>query len=370
MTAPLRPPLTVLHIDTERGWRGGQRQVLWLAEQLARRGHRSLVAARPGEPLAVRAVERGLELVPSTPFAEVDPVAPVALRRVIRRERVDVVHAHTGHAVALAALASLRSGASMVLTRRVVFPLRRNLATRWKYGRADAVIAISRAVAAALVAGGMDPARITVVPSGVDLTRPTDSAPRDVVRALGVPDGAPLVVMVAMLAASKDPVTFVRSVAVAHQRVPSMHAVMVGEGPLRGEVERIAGELGLAGTLHLAGFREDADRFLAAADVAALSSKEEGLGTVLVDALALGTPVAATAAGGIPEVIEDDVSGLLCPPGDAVALGVNIARLLAEPALAARLSAGARARGRDFSIERTAALTEAVYARVLGRSAP
>src|SRR5438045_1970313 len=122
--------ITVLHVDTERGWRGGERQALWLAEGLVRLGHRSIVAARPGDELARRAERAGLPVVGCEPMAELDPFTATTLRRVIRHEGVDVVHAHTGHAVALAALAARGTGAKMVLTRRVDFPLRRNRVTR------------------------------------------------------------------------------------------------------------------------------------------------------------------------------------------------------------------------------------------------
>src|SRR5690348_18437360 len=101
--------MRILHIDTERGWRGGERQTLWLATELAHRGHRSIVVARPEEPLAHRALAAGLDVVACAPLLEVDPRAVLALRRVIRRQRIDVVHAHTAHAVGLAALATVRS---------------------------------------------------------------------------------------------------------------------------------------------------------------------------------------------------------------------------------------------------------------------
>jgi glycosyltransferase involved in cell wall biosynthesis len=356
---------TVLHVATERGWRGGERQVLWLADGLARRGHRSLVAARPRQPLALRAAEHGLTVVPCDPRFEADPAAVVRLRRVVGREGARIVHAHTGHAVTLAALAALGTPARMVLTRRVDFPLRRNLGTRWKYGRAAAVIAISRAVADVLVAGGVERERIRIVPSGVDLERRIEPASRDTLAALGVPAGAPLVVLVAALVGHKDPGTFVRAIGAARRSIPALHALMVGEGPLRGEVERATAELGLSSAVHLTGYREDADALLAAADVVALSSKEEGLGTVLVDALALGKPIAATAAGGIPEIVRPGVSGLLAPAGDAEALGAAIARILLDPALAAHLGAGARARAAEFSVDRTVERTLAVYEEVL-----
>jgi glycosyltransferase involved in cell wall biosynthesis len=365
MTSPVARR-TVLHVDTERGWRGGERQALWLAGALAAAGHRSIVAARAGEPLADRAGRAGLPVVPCNPLFEFDPAAVIALRRTIRREDVQIVHAHTAHAVSLAALASRGTGARMVLTRRVDFRLRPNWGTRWKYGRADAIIAISRAVADALVASGIDPARIEIIPSGVDLTRVIAPAPRETIAALGVPAGAPLVVQVAQLVGHKDPVTFVRAIAAARRRVPALHALMVGDGPLRGEVEAAVAANGLREVVHLTGYRQDADALLAAADVVTLSSKEEGLGTVLIDALSLGKPVAATAAGGIPEIIEDGRSGLLSPARDGERLGGAIASLLEDPALAAKIAAGARERARHFSVTRTAERTAAVYERVLG----
>lgn len=359
----------MVHVDTERGWRGGERQALWLARGLAARGHRSVIAARPGEPLALRAAEAGLEVIPLTPLTEFDPVAVLRLRRAVHVRGAHLVHAHTGHAVGLAALATRGSSVPMVLTRRVDFRLRSGAASRWKYRRAAALIAISRAVADAMAASGVAPERIEIIPSGVDLTRTFTPASRATLAALGVPEGAPLAVQVSQLVRHKDPLTFVRAIAAAHRRVPALHALLVGDGHLRGAVDALVAELGLGETLHVTGYRTDADGLLAAADVATLSSEEEGLGTVLLDAMSMGTPIAATRAGGIPEIVVDGESGLLAPVHDAHALGANVARVVSEPGLAARLSEGARARAAEFSVERTTERTLAVYRRVLARAA-
>lgn len=356
-----------MHVATERGWRGGERQVLLLAESLERAGYRNLIAARPGEPLAQRAQAYGITVVPIVPGSEFDPGAILSLRRAVAKYGVDVVHAHTAHAVTLAALAVLRTRASMALTRRVDFRLRQHAASRWKYRRADAIIAISEAVAAVMIDGGIPPERIDIIPDGIDLTRIIEPASPATLGALGIPGGAPLVVKIAALVHHKDPLTFVRAIAVARQTVPDLRALLVGKGPLRSEVEAERDRLGLEGVLQVTGFRADADELLAAAHVASLSSQEEGMGSVLLDACMLGRPIAATAAGGIPEVIQDGISGLLSPPGDADALGAAIARLLTDSVLAARCAAGALARARDFSIDRTAALTAAVYERVRAR---
>ncbi len=365
--APVEIVPSVLHVDTERGWRGGERQVLWLADALARRGHRTWVAARPKEPLALGAVERGLNLVPCAPRSELAFLAARELRRLVRREGIAVVHAHTGHAVALAALATLGKRVAMVLTRRVDFRLRANPLTRWKYGRADAIIAISSAVADALVASGIERHRITVVPSGIDLERRIEPASSDALAKLGVNGSRPLVVMVAALVQHKDPLNFVRAVAEARRTVPALQALMVGDGPLRAAVESEIQRLALGGAIRVAGTRADADELLAAADIVVLSSEEEGLGTVLLDAMALGRPVAATRGGGIPEIVVDGETGLLASIHDPAALGAAIAAIATDEGLARRLGDAGRRRAAEFSVERTAERTAEVYARVVAR---
>lgn len=355
---------TVLHLDTERGWRGGERQVLWLATTLDPRRYVSIVAARPGEPLAERATAAGLRVIPLRPAGELDVFAAWELHVALKHARVEIIHAHTAHAVALAALATLGSQTRLVITRRVDFRLRRTIGTRWKYTRADALIAISRAVADVLVASGIPESRITIIPSGIDLRRRIDRADDDALAALGVPSGAPLVVQVAQLVPHKDPVTFVEAIAVARARVPMLHALVVGDGPLRSSVQGAAARLQLMDAVHLTGYRTDADNLLAAADVVTLSSREEGMGTVLLDGLALGKPVAATSAGGIPEIVTP-ACGRLVPVADASALGEAIASLLldvrGDPKRRAAMADAARARAGEFSVVRTAERTAAVY---------
>jgi len=358
----------VLHVDTERGWRGGERQALWLARELALRGHVSIVAARAGEPLDTRAREQRLDVVDCSPRFEIDPLAAVRLRRAIQKHEINVVHAHTAHAVAVGALATIGTPVRLVVARRVDFPLRANAGTRWKYGRADAIIAISHAVARVLERSGIPPGRIHVVADGVDTQRTVIPATPAVLASLGVPVDAPLVVQVSQLVGHKDPVNFVGAVGRLHELVPSAHALLVGNGPLRREVEAEVQRLGLQEVLHVVGYRTDADALLAAADVATLSSREEGMGSVLLDALAFGIPIAATKAGGIPEVVDDGESGLLADVSDPGGLGDAIARLLTDDALANRLRRNAKARAERFSVERMADRTISVYESVFSNA--
>jgi len=360
--------LRILHVDTERGWRGGERQTLWLAAELARRGHTSVIAARAGEPLSHRAGEVGIDIVDCAPASELDVRAAWRLRRTIRERRIDVVHAHTAHAVALAGLATLRTDIPLVVARRVDFPLRANAGTRWKYGRASVIVAVSRAVATVLERSGISHDQIRVVPDGVDVHRSVAPASRDLLATLGIGREAPLVVQVAQLVAHKDPLNFVRAMSRVRERVPAATALLVGDGPLRSAAEAEVQSRGLSGVVHLTGYRTDADSLLAAADVACLSSREEGMGSVLLDALTFGVPVAATSAGGIPEVIDHGETGLLAAPENPVALGDAIATLLEDAPLRARFARSARARSSEFSVERMTDRTMAVYEEALSAS--
>jgi L-malate glycosyltransferase len=358
-------PLTVLHIDTERGWRGGERQVFWLAREMRIQGHRPIIAARLGELLATRATAAGLEVLGCDAHGELDLGAAWKLRAAVRRLGVNVVHAHTAHGVTLGAMAALGTGVPLVAARRVDFPLRRGPMSTWKYRRASRIIAVSEAVKRVLVRGGLSPKQIDVVPDGTDVNRPPLPATRATLRQLGVPAGAPLVVQVAQLVGHKDPLTFVRAMRTVIDSVPGAHALLVGEGPLRATATEEARRLRVDGQVHFTGYRDDADSLLAAADVVVLSSREEGLGSVLLDSLVFGRPVAATMAGGIPEIVADGETGLLVPIENPQALGQAIARLLGDPDLRQRMGASARARAGDFSVARMTERTVSIYEEVV-----
>jgi len=264
-------------------------------------------------------------------------------------------------------MATVGTSARLVVTRHLAKPPRANPGTRWKYGRADAVIAVSNAAAEAVKASGVIRRPIDVIPGGVEMDRAISAASSEVLASFGVRANLPLVVGVGALVPQKDPLTFVRAIAVVRRLRPEMQALWVGDGELREQVEREIARLELGDTLHLAGFRADVDALMAAGDVFAMSSVFEGLPLVVMDAFALGVPVVATAGTGVPELVDDGTTGLLVPVGDADALGAAVARLLADRELAVALRETALVRAREYSIERTTERTLTVYERVLGR---
>jgi glycosyltransferase involved in cell wall biosynthesis len=184
--------------------------------------------------------------------------------------------------------------------------------------------------------------------------------------ALGLPDGVKLVGTVARLHPSKGIDGLIAAAARVVTRLPHTRFLLVGDGTERAALERLAHELGIAEHIVFLGERRDVRFLLAGLDLFVLPSREEGMGIVLIEAMATGIPVVATATGGIVEVVEDGVSGFLVPRGDANALAESIILALSAPGRAEQVSANARRRAAAmFSIDTTVHRTEQIYEELL-----
>ena len=345
----------VVHVASGREWRGGQRQVWLLARELAHAGVEQVVVTGARSELAQRLAEDGVRVRAVPWSAGLDPrVVPAVLGEL---RGVDaVVHAHDAHAVTLGGLAALIGRRPLVATRRVDFRLRRP----GFWARAYRVIAISRAVADVLAADGIAPSRIAVIHSGVDLDDLRRTPRLGVRERLGLAPGTTVAANVAALVGHKDHATLLQAAARLALRFPALHWVVAGEGPERPALERLRGELRLEGRVHLLGHIPDPARLVADADLFVMSSRQEGLGTSVLEAMALGIPVASTAAGGLPEMLQDG-AGVLAPPGDPDALADAVARVLAEPGLARALAERASRAVEGFTAARMAEAVLSVY---------
>jgi glycosyltransferase involved in cell wall biosynthesis len=243
-----------------------------------------------------------------------------------------------------------------VVTRRVDFHLRR----RGFWARADRVIAISRAVADVLIADGVPADRIVIVHSGIAVEETRRAGRFGVRGVLGLAPDAVVAANVGALVPHKDHATLLRTAARLDDRFPSLHWVIAGAGPERAMLERLRDELRLNGRVHLLGEIADPVRIIADADLFVMSSREEGLGTSVLDAMALGIPVASTSAGGLPEML-DGGAGALAPPGDPVALARAVARLLDDPAFAHQTVTRASEAVASFTAARMAEAVRTVY---------
>jgi glycosyltransferase involved in cell wall biosynthesis len=360
-----------LHIDTARTWRGGQNQVLLTVNGLREIGHRAALVAHPDGELRRRAAE-GLELIPLAPRTEVDLSAAWRLARVVKRLQPEIIHAHDAHAVATASLAlSLggwaAQGPALVASRRVDFHLRSNSFSRWKHRQVDCFIAASEAIRHMLIADGVSPERTVTVHEGIDVDHVRAAPPVNVHEAFWLPHHAPVVGNVAALVPHKGQRHLVEAARLVIRQAPDVRFVVLGEGELREALERQVREYHLEKHVLLPGFRTDVLGCMKGFDLFAMSSITEGLGTALLDAMACSRAIVATRTGGIPEVVEDGVTGRLVAPRDHAAMAQTILALLADEALRRQMGHAGLARVQArFTVERMVAEIAAVYARVAG----
>jgi glycosyltransferase involved in cell wall biosynthesis len=371
---------TIFHVDGERGLRGGERQLLYLAAALRARGRRNVVYCRSRSELEAEARRQGFETRALAFLGEWDPFSALKLAADARREGA-VIHAHTGHAAGLCSLASL-AAIPFVSHRRVDFPVG-FFARLLKYGRAGKTVAVSTAIADILKGAGLPASALAVVPDGLPVTGeeaawaqigearyqpPTAAEKNGYRRALAeelrIDPATAWIGNLAALVPHKDHDTLIAAAVIVLLKRPRTVFLVAGRGP---EEERLADSvrrMGLAGKFLLVGHREDPLPLLKALDVYVQSSWGEGMGSVLIEAAACGVPIAATRAGGIPEVVEDGATGLLVPPRDPEALAGAITRLCDDRALAARLAERGRSRLPRFGLARMAADMEDIYDRL------
>ena len=286
--------------------------------------------------------------------------------------RSDVLHAHWIPTALIALTSWARRpvvvtawGSDVALLRTPLLgPLVRRILRR-----AASVIAVSGAMARELVALGLPAEKVTVVLTAIDpLERPL--AARDALRSkLGLPHERPLALFLGRLSPVKGPDVLLEAVRLLRERLPRAAFVLTGEGQLRAPLEAAVREHHLQEHVFFAGAvaRESVAEYLAACDLLVLPSRSEGLPHAVLEAMAFGRPVVASSVGGVPEVVENGVTGLLVPPEDPRALAGGLERLLADSELCERYGAAARAafERREHTWSRVARDLEALYAEAL-----
>lgn len=363
-----------LHINTERTWRGGEKQTLLLMRGLKALGYPVELICQPGSPLEARAQAEGIQTHPIPMRGEADVLAMRKIRRIMKVGKFDVCQMHTSHAHTLGVLArGLRSRPKTVVARRVDFSIYRRGMLKLNYLKyrfgVDRYFAISGAIRDVMVQDGIPADRITVVHSGVDaLPEPRDS--REAIRSRhNIPADAVVIGNVAHLASHKGQNILIEAFDQIAAKHATAHLMVVGEGDERASIEATRDASPHADRVHLVGFQEDVAGYLQAFDLFTMPSIKEGLCTSILDALRGRLPVVASRTGGIPEIIHPEETGLLAEPGNPADLAKQIARLLDDPEFGRRLATAGETLVREqFSIDRTVEQSLAAYRSLLEES--
>ena len=330
--------------------------------------------------MGVRLVQLPMKRLLS-PLADVRALA--ALVRLIRRERFQVVHTHMSKGALLGGIAARIADAPVVVNtahnlgaiampRAWVRALFR-VYDRWLLGTTtDAVITVTERVRDAVVAQRILPAaRVHAIANGIVAAPRASEAQRQQARRalrreIGAADDAPVIGCVARLVWFKGLDTLVDALPAVLRVCPDVQVAVAGDGPLRAELAARAAALGVADRLHLLGERNDVPQLLRGFDLFVLPSVSEGMPLTILEAMGAGLPVVATAVGGVPELMVAAETGLLVPPGDAVALAPALQRLLCDAPLRRRMGDNGRRRLlSDFSADAMVAATDALLRRLL-----
>lgn len=338
-----RRRICILHTESSPAFGGQELRILTEMQMLAGRGYDSVLAARTGSPILDEARRLGMTGHELPLRSGLDPVSMLRIARAIRHHRVDIVNAHGSKDAWNAAVVARLLGRKIVRSRHVGNPIRRGRVSRLIYGPlCDRIMVTSRAIAAGMVERGVDPALIECVPTGVDVERFSGATGTgELRRSLGLDRQAPLVGMVSVLRGDKGPQFFVRAALRLIQRGTPATFVLVGDGEMRPRLEEMAAPAP-PGRVHFTGYRRDVPQVLKELDVSVVPSRRtDGVPQSLLQAFAAGVPVVAADVGGVNEAAIHDQTAVCFPPEDDAALAAAIEALLADPAAARKLAAGA-----------------------------
>lgn len=299
-----------------------------------------------------------------------NPMVAFRVTHTCKREKIDLIHVHDSHAHNFAVLSAVLTNNPLpvIVSRRVDFPIQGTPMSSFKYNHPQVrrIICVSDAIRQVMEPFIEDKGKLVVVHSGVDMDKFRDkSKSRKLRKEFNIGNDVLLIGNVAALAPHKDYPTFIQ---VAKRIIGAgirCHFVAIGDGPSRKEIEQEIRREGMQDNITLTGFRNDIEDILPELDLFLITSETEGLGTSILDALVAGVPVVATRAGGIVEIIEDGVNGLLAPVKDARALAGQVNRMITDREfMTACVNRGKQMVAR-FSKAETAKQTLRIYEAVL-----
>ncbi|MCX5721237.1 MAG: glycosyltransferase [Nitrospirae bacterium] len=366
--------ITVLNLAGSGGWAGGETYLLLLARYLDRERFRLIVASPEPGALVDNLRAEGIEahVLDMEPLGSLAPL--FRLRNFLREQQPDIVQSHGARGNVYSRIAGrlAETGAIVSTVHNSLYDYPIGRIKKWLYlacdkltaPLADCTLCVAESHRQELINRyGLRPDRVVTIPNGVDLTKfqPTQRT-QHLREALAISDDVPVIGIVGRLTDQKGHVYLLRALPLLLTKFPALRCLVVGDGELREELQKLAVDLGLTEHCLFLGVRQDIPEVLAAMDLLVLPSLSEGMPYAALEGMAMGKPVVATAVNGVPELIQDGVTGLLVPRKDPVALAQAIETVLANPHLAASFGLAARRLvEQTYSIEAWVGQMESLY---------
>jgi glycosyltransferase involved in cell wall biosynthesis len=355
----------ILHLSSARSDGGGERHLTDLVNGLAIRGHELHVACAPDTSFIRRLSPEQIITFNFHPASFIQTA--LRLSRSIRERQIDILHAHLGRDYPLAALVSKMSGARLIVTRHVLFPLGK--IHRLTFAQAARIVAVSEAVGKTLRAQKLcPPEKIVVIKNGLALESfVSHSSDNSFRQQIGARPDQLLFGMCGELSPVKNQEDFLRAAALVTQEHPNALFLIAGEdqtqsAAYRQKLEQLIRDLGLDARVRLLGWVESVAPFLSSLDIFVSASRTESFGLAIVEAMASGLPVVATETAGAKEIIFNERTGLLVPVGDVDSLATAMSNLINNYITRQQLGENARTYAQEnFSLARMIKETEQLY---------
>ena len=362
--------MRVLHVSTPQSWRGGEQQAAYLCLALHEQGLEVTILTPSGSRLGSTLEKEGLRIVYFQSRGLMGLSLAAKMAQLCRTKQIDLIHTHDAHAHTSAVLASTFFGMSLpiVVSRRVDFAVSSSFLSRWKYNHPAIarILCVSETIRRITSPAIKDPKKLSVVYSGIDLTRYAGRQQHRMLhQELRLPEDIRIVGNLSALADHKDYPVFIETARLLMEKEARLHFIIAGTGPEEDSIRKLITEKKLENHISLLGFRKDVTNVMLSLDAFLITSKTEGLGTIVLEAFAAGIPVISTAGGGITELVEDGVTGCVRPVGDAPGLAEEVLRVLSDASFRQKLIDEARRKAELFSFRKTAAQTKEIYEQVL-----
>ncbi len=342
--------LRVLHLSSEASWRGGEQQIAYLIEELSGKTE-NFIACRKGSEFEKHCKQKKWEYHSLDFSSPIDLITAGQISELCRKYAIDILHLHTSVGHTLGVLSTwFGHQARLVLSRRVDVPIKKNAFSRWKYNhyRIERILTVSDAIRHILNETLVNQNVARTVHSGIDYRKFNLHKPKKILKdQYHLQENQLLVGNTSALADHKDYYTFIDTAAYVINKGKDVIFFIIGEGPERKNIERYIEQKNLTERVLLTGFISNIENVIPELDIFLMTSKTEGLGTSILDAFAAEVPVVATRAGGIPEMVKNEDTGLLANVKDFKSLGDNIIRLINDRKLRQHLTS----RAKDFLIE-------------------
>jgi len=362
--------LKVLHLSSEKTWRGGEQQIAYLIEELSAMGVENHVAVKRASVFENYCRNNQIKYIP-LPFENtMDLATAFRIKRYSEKQHVNLIHMHSAKSHGIAVLSSLIGNKTpLILSRRVDFIPKRNPLTRWRYDHPSIkkIIGVSDKITQIMRSYIKDPAKCVTIHSGVDTARFSAITDKTILRKeFNIPADHILIGNTSALEAHKDYPTFIATVEHLLKKQMPVKAFIIGDGSLKDPLMAMVKEKNLQSHIIFTGFRNDVPSILPGLDIFLMPSETEGLGTSLLDAFATGVPVVSTRAGGIPELVEHQKTGMLCNVRDTECLATAIVEVVRDLKLRDDIVKNAKAKVMEFTKRATAEKTLQIYRAVTG----